>query len=318
MILLPYSTEVHIRRWPIGNLAIIGICVFVSLLIPADSELFAGMVLWHWHPIGMITYMFLHSGIMHLVLNMLALWVFGNTVCEKIGSLLFALVFILTGFIAGVVHMTMDVSPAIGASGAINGVIGFYLVLHPVNRINCLYWVLVKGGTFAISGFWIVLLWFGFDAYGALSHSQSGIAYWAHLGGFISGVMLGVLFLRRGWAKMESYDNPTLLDYIFKDKPQRKTREERADHGFGRLGRSAAPLVKTEPMRTPVPPTKPPPPSERAATPEKSEAHQQPEQFTNIDCPHCAQNLDMPTDMIGISFACPACAKQILVEQEGT
>jgi membrane associated rhomboid family serine protease len=245
------------------------------------------MVLEGWKPLGLIGHPFLHGGLLHLVFNMLYLWIFGNAVCEKIGSLAFAAVYFATGIFAGAVHTLLDGSPAIGASGAINGVVGFYLVLHPINRINCFYWWFFKAGTFDIAGFWLILLWFVMDAIGAFGGAGGQIAYWAHVGGFVSGFALGVMFLKLGWARMESYDNPTLLDYLADNRDRERLARPKparpAAHSSG-----SGPAMKPLPARVP--------PARRSL---------------DLDCPHCNRRLEVPVDVFGTVFVCPACAKEI-------
>lgn len=221
---IPYSTEVLIKRWPATNLAIIGLCVvaLAVTLIAAGPTLDEGetlgplemFVLRGWHPVQLAGDMFLHASLWHLFFNMLYLWVFGNAVCEKTGNLVYACVFLVCGALSGTAHLLFDGGPAVGASGAINGVIGFYLVLYPVNRVNCFYFFFIKAGTFAVAGFWLILLWFGVDAWCAISGAGGNTAYWAHVGGILVGFLLGLLFLGCGWVKMRDYDNPTLLDCL--------------------------------------------------------------------------------------------------------
>lgn len=335
-MIVPYSTEVHISKWPFGNIAIIGACVICA------AALFAGcfpdgllklMVLSGWNPAGLIGHQFLHAGILHLAFNMLYLWVFGNAVCEKVGNLVYVGMFLLCGVVAGAVHNLMAGGTAVGASGAINGVIGFYLVLHPINRVNCFYWFF-RPGTFAVSGYWLILFWFAVDAWHALAGSETGIAYWAHVGGLLCGLGLGVVALKTGLARMADYDNPTLLDCLAGRKPtplfssRQGTRMEllRQAEGSsvapldlrsgGRVTRqphgAAGPVMRSDEA------TAPPRPVPLSAAPVSSLAPAPAGLATdiNMDCPHCAQNLALPAEMIGTTFTCPTCARQIRLEQE--
>ena len=284
---IPYSTEVLIKKWPISNLVIMGGCIvaFVLLLAGALSDaVLEALILSGWSPLGLVGHQFLHTGLWHLVFNMLFLWVFGNAVCEKVGNIAYGLLFLSAGILGGVVHNLLDGAPAVGASGAINGVIGFYLVLYPVNRVNCFYWFF-RPGTFAIRGFWLILFWFVVDAWSAFSGADTGTAYWAHIGGFASGFAFGFLFLKTGLAKMADYDNPTLLDYL-----QGKHK-----------ARSGLAYEKQSFLRAPPLPSRPPLP--RPAPPKTTGATRD----INLDCPHCGQNLDVPREMMGSAFPCPSC-----------
>ncbi len=154
MIVIPYSTEAVIRRWPLGNIAIIVACVAMYVGIEADAipiALLNAMVLEGWNPMGLLGYQFLHAGFGHLFFNMLFLWVFGNAVCETMGSLRYCALFLATGVLAGVIHNLFDGLPAVGASGALNGIMGVYLVLYPINKVDCFYWVYIRAGTFQIT-----------------------------------------------------------------------------------------------------------------------------------------------------------------------
>lgn len=217
MIVIPISVEVLIRRWPISNLILLGLTILVSLAGTFGLLSFAvlnPMVLNGWSVSGMIGHMFRHAGFLHLVINMLGLWVFGNAVCEKVRNRVYPFLYLLLGLIAAVVHIVFDGNPAIGASGAISGIMGFYLVLYPINRITCFYWIFIRLGTFSISGLWILSFWFALDLFHALSAPDGLVAYWAHVGGFLAGVGLATIFLVTGLTKMDEYDNPTLVGYL--------------------------------------------------------------------------------------------------------
>ncbi len=254
------------------------------------------MVLTGWNPIGLIGHQFIHAGFFHLLFNMLYLWVFGNAVCEKIGNLAYTGTFLLAGVAAGGIHNVLDGNPAVGASGAINGIVGLYLVLYPINRINCFYWFF-RPGTFDISGYWLIIFWFLVDAWHAFSGAETGVAYWAHVGGFLSGFGMGFLFLKTGIAKMARYDNPTLFDYMSKRKPQGgsiiELRGAARPDAMSELARSM--LTRPAPKAAPVP---------------------APAADINLDCPHCSQNLDAPAAMIGQVFACPTGGGMIKLEEE--
>lgn len=303
MILIPYSTEVLIKRWPVSNIAIIGTCFLFYILLATDLlplDIVEALILQGWAPSGLIGYQFLHAGLFHLIFNMLYLWVFGNAVCEKIGNAAFAVVFLLTGVLAAAVHNVFSDAPVVGASGAINGIIGFYLVLYPVNSINCFYWVFIRWGNFALSGFWLIIFWFVVDAWHAYSGAEHGIAYWAHVGGFLSGFVLGVISLKSGLAKMDHYDNPTLLDYMKGKTPAR------AGVAFERESFIRPSTLSYQ--RKPVPaPRKPAPPPVTPPPP--------PKQVFEADCPHCSQKLNIPQELIGQMIQCPSCNGEITLEE---
>jgi membrane associated rhomboid family serine protease len=139
--------------------------------------------------------MFLHGGWMHLIGNMLFLWVFGDNVEDEMGHARFAGFYLLAGLAAAALQIASDPLssiPMVGASGAIAGVLGGYLLLFPRARIDVLFIFIVIFKVFPIPA-WIVLgLWFGLQLLGGFNtpSDQGGVAYWAHAGGFVAGIAL--------------------------------------------------------------------------------------------------------------------------------
>lgn len=196
-MLIPYQVDVPMRRWPIANFILVGLIVlcFPLIYIADDNTMVEAMVLSGWSPVGLIGHQFLHSGILHLVGNLIFLWCFGNSICAKIGNLAYPFVFISLGIVAGITHLLFSDHPAIGASGAINGIVGMYFILYPKNDVRCFYLLGVRGGSFGLAGFWLVLFWFACDIWGAATGS-GGIAYAAHIGGLLGGVALATVLLK--------------------------------------------------------------------------------------------------------------------------
>jgi membrane associated rhomboid family serine protease len=151
--------------------------------------------------IAVFVAMFLHGGWLHLGGNMLFLWVFGNNVEDKIGRIPYLLFYLFCGIVAtaGQVLVGPDsVIPNLGASGAIAGVLGAYLVMFPRRRVYSIVpiifvFTLLPLPAVVVLGFWFVLQFFsGITNLGA--HINGGIAYFAHIGGFAAGVVLALLF----------------------------------------------------------------------------------------------------------------------------
>ena len=152
--------------------------------------------------LSLFTSMFLHGGFMHLIGNMLYLWIFGNNIEDAMGRVRFLIFYFLSGFAASFVHILSDVSsviPAIGASGAISGVLGAYLLLYPHAQVL----TLIPLGFFTrlmyIPAGIVLGLWFVFQLLsGGLSGGEGGgVAWWAHVGGFVGGMLLVGLFKKR-------------------------------------------------------------------------------------------------------------------------
>jgi len=149
----------------------------------------------------LITSMFLHGGWMHLGGNMLYLWIFGDNLERVMGSAKYLIFYLVCGIAAGLAHIAFaggSAVPSVGASGAISGVLGGYLLLFPRNRVR----VLTRGGVASVPaivvlGMWIVIQLV--SQFGSIADtSQSGgVAYMAHIGGFVSGLVLVKLFATR-------------------------------------------------------------------------------------------------------------------------
>jgi len=152
---------------------------------------------------SLFTSMFLHAGWMHLIGNMLYLWVFGRNIEDLIGGGRFLALYLLCGLAAAVVHVIFNPysrMPTIGASGAIAGVMGAYLVKFPRARIITLvpiffFFTTVELPAAILLVFWFAIQFFsGFGSLGANDYSGGGTAWFAHIGGFVAGMLLIRLF----------------------------------------------------------------------------------------------------------------------------
>lgn len=144
----------------------------------------------------MLTSMFLHGDVWHLLGNMLFLWIFGDNIEAYFGWRKFTIFYVLCGLGAAVMQIFSDigsVSPMIGASGAISGVMGAYLVLFPRNKIRMLFFYFIR---FNVPAWLMLIFWFGMQAMSSFAAAQEGdnVAYWAHIGGFVVGVVLAFMW----------------------------------------------------------------------------------------------------------------------------
>ncbi|SMO65291.1 rhomboid family intramembrane serine protease [Ruegeria faecimaris] len=152
----------------------------------------------------LVTSMFLHGGWMHLAGNMLFLWIFGDNLEDEMGHLPFLLFYLAAGIGAGLIHVVtapQSLVPTIGASGAIAGVMGGYLLMFPKARVDILLVLVIYFRVFSIPAFVMLGVWLGMQFIGSLSSNpdEGGVAYWAHTGGFLVGLLLCIpLWLRRG------------------------------------------------------------------------------------------------------------------------
>jgi membrane associated rhomboid family serine protease len=153
--------------------------------------------------LSIFTSMFLHGGWMHLIGNMWFLWIFGNNIEEAMGSLRYIIFYLACGFLASsaqiLFHMASPI-PSIGASGAIAGVLGAYLMLYPRAKVLTLVTLLFFIRLMWIPAGVILGLWFVIQLWsGSITGHQpgGGIAFWAHVGGFLAGILLVGLFKKR-------------------------------------------------------------------------------------------------------------------------
>ena len=213
--MIPIRDEIPTRRVPIVNYVLIGINILVFLyqlllgpneldqfvqafaLIPAQVTTGVGVG----DVADIFTSMFMHAGWAHIGGNMLYLWIFGDNVEDVMGRGTYIIFYLTGGILASMAHIATNVNsfiPTVGASGAIAAVLGAYMVLYPQSRVMTLltlgYFIrLTAVPAVILLGFWFVLQFFqGVASFGA----TVGVAFWAHIGGFVAGYALAWLFFR--------------------------------------------------------------------------------------------------------------------------
>jgi membrane associated rhomboid family serine protease len=148
-----------------------------------------------------VTSMFLHGGWQHLIGNALFLWVFGNNIEDSTGRFRYVVFYLLCGLAAAGAQMAVDPAspvPMVGASGAISGVMGAYLVLYPRVRVNMLFIFLIFIRIIPLPAWLVLIYWFGLQLLMGFSDPVGGgVAVWAHIGGFVAGLVLIKLFERK-------------------------------------------------------------------------------------------------------------------------
>ena len=147
----------------------------------------------------LFTSMFMHGGWLHIGGNLLFLWIFGDNVEHRIGHLAYLVFYLVAGVIASLAQILVDVAsviPTLGASGAISGVLGAYLVMFPTNRVTVLMLRFpMRVPAIVAIGLWAVLQFVnGIGAFAVTEETGGGVAYMAHIGGFVAGVLAGILF----------------------------------------------------------------------------------------------------------------------------
>ncbi|HEY0972039.1 MAG TPA: rhomboid family intramembrane serine protease [Gemmatimonadales bacterium] len=239
--MIPISDENPVLRTPIANYVILALifgcwvllqgaglsprelAVSVCNLGMIPAELTGGAPLGTAVPIGQglacvvdaepvnvitpLTSMFLHGGWGHILGNCLFLWVFGNNVEDSMGRLRFVLFYLICGLAAAAAHVLVEPAspvPTVGASGAISGVLGAYLVLYPKVHVRLLVPIIFFITIVRVRAWVVLLLWFGYQLLAGLPQLMAldpdvsgGVAVWAHVGGFVAGAVLVRLFENR-------------------------------------------------------------------------------------------------------------------------
>ncbi len=208
MIPLRSSEPIHSRTPAILGLIVVNALVFLYQL-SLGRQLPGFVATWGIVPdtvnqnlYSLFTTMFLHGGWLHILSNMLFLWVFGRNLEDRIGSRNFVLLYIACGLAASIIHVIANPYsriPTIGASGAIAGIMGAYLIKFPKTDIDALFW-LIFVWRMSIPAPYFLIYWFGIQFFsgvgsiGEVDYTGGGVAWFAHIGGFVAGMALIRLF----------------------------------------------------------------------------------------------------------------------------
>jgi membrane associated rhomboid family serine protease len=265
---LPYNVDVPMERWPIANWVLIGFTTLVSFAVWAhptpkpdfdpsvlDNPTFENLkalrdrlnedpdvtplslMRHHIKPWSPFSYALVHADVFHLAGNMFFLFVFGNAINAKLGHVSFLIWYFLLGAIAGCAWLAFGSGMAlVGASGAIMGLTGMFLVFYPRNDVSVFYWFsFYWTGVFAISSFWVVLFYMAFDLFGTLAKHGDGVAYICHLAGALVGITSAIALVTIGLAE-PAVGEENLLQVLGLAPPTER------DGKFGRKKRKLAPL----------------------------------------------------------------------------
>ena len=197
---LPYGDENPTKSVPYVTYAIIAvnIVVFVWSLFNYDYITNTyGFTPATFSVLTVFTSMFLHGGFDHIFGNMLFLYIFGDNIEDKFGKVKYIAFYLASGIAATMTHFITNIGstiPSIGASGAISGVLGAYLAFYPKAKVH----VASSGGSSTVPAYVMLIIWFAiqliFGAASFLGPSGSGIAFWAHIGGFVFGYVVGKIY----------------------------------------------------------------------------------------------------------------------------
>ncbi len=328
-MIVPWCVDVPQERRPVINWLIVAASIAVFALQISEFARTASdpaaaasrnavrgitdvMMLNGWSLTGLFGHIWIHGDLMHLLGNMWFLWIFGNAVCAKVGNLRYLVLYVLLGTTAGVTHLLFDSRPALGASGAINGVVGMYLVLFYENRITC-YWtpILIYWRQFTIGSFWMIGFWLFWDIVGA-TRADSSVAYFAHLGGFGAGFVAALYMCKKNWIVMERYEK-SLWQWWQQRRAGRSrmspgsvapslhddTRQERSRHEPTAPPQTAGPTVLGRDSA--------PGPACPSTTPARSSENE-----IRFACT-CGKRIRVPARFAGRHGKCPGCGDRVRV-----
>ena len=201
--LIPIGTDVRLRARPVGNYALIAVNVLVMLIGARMSPQWLDAILPPLHAdVPMLheylTYQFRHGDLWHLIGNMIFLWIFGNAVCDRMGSLNYVLFYLAAGVFSGVIFTESNNNPIVGASGAIAAVTTAFLVLFPRVHVTLLIWFFIITTIQVPAMILIVfkiILWDNIFAPSLDQGMASNVAYSAHLGGYAFGLVVSLSLL---------------------------------------------------------------------------------------------------------------------------
>ncbi len=203
--MIPLKDEIQTKNFPVFTLLFLALNIIVFIYgvnLPVHpSALYENYALVPYQLVHnpaiayptLYTSMFLHAGIWHLGGNMLYLWIFGNNIEDVLGKFRFILFYFVCGTIAAFGHIATDMNskiPMVGASGAISGILGAYLILFPFARIKTFiflgfFWTITR-----IPAIVLLLIWIGLQIWNSTEPGVTGTAWFAHIGGFIAGILL--------------------------------------------------------------------------------------------------------------------------------
>ena len=219
---IPIRTDYRMSHTPWVNYALLAANIVIYIL-GYNGATEPGMLRIHpmtLHPEApqlwqFFTSAFLHAGLLHLIGNMLFLWVFGNAINDRLGHLGYLAFYLSGGVVAGVGYVLLSpVAPVLGASGAISAVAGAYLVLLPRARVTVITWLFYVILPFEVSSLYFLLfqfLWNLLLLWEELGGASAGVAYWAHISGYVFGIALAAMLLAIHVLPRDAFDLPNLL-----------------------------------------------------------------------------------------------------------
>lgn len=237
MIIAPYNVDVPMERWPIANWALMAFTIFISIDAFSGTMLFEDLQVWMMHgggvwatDAGLLGNIFTHADPVHLIGNMLFLFVFGNAVNAKTGHALFLSCYITLGILSSLLFSAFSPDAVgLGASGAIAGITGMFIVFFPRNNVSVFFGMLLLfrpiGKVFQVSAWLVIGAYFlkdlAFQILESATGSETGVALMAHIGGTIAGVIFAASLLVTYRVVPTKYET-TLVD-LARDRIEART-----------------------------------------------------------------------------------------------
>lgn len=227
-MIFPFKTDRRLQHKPWVNLTIIALNVVVFLFeLYGQSHAPAGTPPWwsgymldprqpHWYQF--FTYQFLHSSWEHIGFNMLFLYIFGNSLEDRLGPAGYLCFYLSGGVVAGLGHSVLTSTPVLGASGAISAVMGAFLALFPQSRVTLAFWLIFFVDIFEVPSIWLILLSFGQDIFfqvidlGWPGRAVGHVAFLAHISGNVFGFVVGMTLLATRVLPREPFDFLSMVD----------------------------------------------------------------------------------------------------------
>jgi len=237
--LFPYLVDVPMHRWPFANWILILVTIITSILMfpvldqwaqqiylgltPAPSMVDSFLLQpGHFQLSQLIGVAFIHASIWHLLGNMFYLWLFGNAVNARLGHWKFLAIYFAAAVFSSFIYLVLGPKfPELGASGAIMGMMGAFLVLYPRNNVKCIWMFFFRFGTTEFSCYWLLVLYFGLDVWGLIT-SDNHVAHIAHIAGFIFGVAVASVLTWFNWTDQTSTEE-NLLELLGLRQPVQET-----------------------------------------------------------------------------------------------
>ena len=215
-MLIPLKTDRPQRNRPIANWVIIGLNIVCFALQRSVPQIESTFLLWPGDPglAGIFGHAFLHGGILHLLSNMLFLYIFGNAINDALGNAAYVGFYLAGAAAAATLHLLVSDSPVLGASGAVSACSAAFLCMFPRSRIYAVFFLFIIT-TIVVPAFWFVGLFLIIDLFSGLDQAitghSDGVARWAHLGGSAFGIIAALLLMKLNLVHREKFDGLAIL-----------------------------------------------------------------------------------------------------------